>query len=61
MVLNKSTDAAVGIGVTTMFSMELDKRIVDPAFIYLPELETGAEGGETWSWYITNWGEVALP
>lgn len=61
MVLDESADATVSIENVTMFPMELDKSGIDPAFIDLPKLETGAEGGETWPWYVTDWGEVALP
>ncbi len=61
MVLDESVDAIVSIENGTMFSMELDKRVVDPAFIDLPELDSGSEGGETWPWYVTDWGEVPLP
>lgn len=44
-----------------MFSMELDKGVVDLALVDFPGLETGAEGGKPWSGYITDWEEVTLP
>ncbi len=60
-MLNESAQATGGSRKPTMFSVKLDKSVVDLAIVDFPELETGAEGGKPWSGYITDWREVTLP